>query len=53
MGINVNFWIIFLLIEKYVVIYLVLMNKILWIDSIIKVMKNGVYIGILVIFDNN
>lgn len=29
------------------------MNKILWIDSIIKVMKNGVYIGILVIFDNN
>lgn len=29
------------------------MNKILWIDLIIKVMKNGVYIGILVIFDSN
>lgn len=29
------------------------MNKILWIDLIFKVMKNGVYIGILVIFDSN
>lgn len=29
------------------------MNKILWIDLIFKVMNNGVYIGILVIFDSN
>lgn len=29
------------------------MNKILLIDSIIKVMKNGVNIGILVSFDSN
>lgn len=42
-----------MLIEKYVVTYLVLMNKISWIDSTTKAMKNGVYTGISVILDNN